>query len=632
MEIKANRPESNTVDIWVPSHHMIPFTSSHSGKSSHAISTTLNSGSTSPEAATSNRSSSNEPENSITSFPGMSSATSSSTYASSSSSSVPTLSTSSIPSSAPIPNHPMVTHSKNNISKPTQRLCLSVTLSPQAKSSPVAQPSTLKSTSSNTHRKPKPTRSLTSFNSILKPIEPKSISQALKYPKWCAAMNEKLSALKGQGTWSLVPANPQAKPVGSKWVFHVKYNFDGSITLYKAQLVAKGFLQHPGVDYGETYSPVAKHTTMCVILSLAASFDWPLRQLDVNNAFLHGTLIEEVYMSQPPGFVNETYPTHVCQLHKAIYGLKQAPRAWYEELKSYLISYGFCHSKSDHCLFVYAKAGVMLYLIIYVDDLIVTGNHQSSVEDFIGCLANRFSIKDLGDLHFFLGVQVIRSPSGIFLSQQKYISEILDRANMVEANPTRTPMPSGSCPISSDGSNPISWSSKKQRVVVRSSTEAEYRAIASASAEIYWVHNLLQELSVVLKEPPVIYCDNLGATYVCAKPVFHSRMKHIEIDHHFVRNLCQQGLLRVSHVSSRDQLVDLLTKPLPKASFEELRSKIVIMIVVIVVILDVTGVMVTVRIVVIDSGIDDCNDELVVDIDHSGGGGGDGSGDRRMYG
>jgi len=305
MEIKANCPEFTTVDIWVPSHHMIPFTSSHSGNSSHAISTTSYSGSTSPKAATSNHSSSDEPDNSITFFPSMSSSTSSFTSASSSSSSVPTLSTSSILSSTHITNHPMVTRSKNNISKLTQRLCLSATLSPQAESSPVSQPSTLKSTSSNTHSKPKPTKSLTSFNSIPKPIEPKSISQALKDPKWRAAMNKELSTLKGQGISSLVLANPQAKSVGSKWVFRVKNNSDRSISRYKARLVVKGFLQRPGVDFGETYSPVAKHTTMRVILSLAASFDWSLHQLDVNNAFLHCTLTEEVYMSQPPRFVND---------------------------------------------------------------------------------------------------------------------------------------------------------------------------------------------------------------------------------------------------------------------------------------------------------------------------------------
>ncbi|KAH0773766.1 hypothetical protein KY290_010903 [Solanum tuberosum] len=180
MEIKANRPESNTIDIWVPSHHIIPFTSSPSSNSSHAISSTSDSGSISHEVATSNRSSSDEPENSITSFPGMSSSTSSSTSASSSSLSVPTHSTSSVPSSAPIPNHSMVTRSKNNISKPIQRLCLNATLSSKAESSPAAQPSKLQATSSNSHCKSKPTRSLVSFNSILKPIEPRSVSQALK--------------------------------------------------------------------------------------------------------------------------------------------------------------------------------------------------------------------------------------------------------------------------------------------------------------------------------------------------------------------------------------------------------------------------------------------------------------------
>jgi len=132
--------------------------------------------------------------------------------------------------------------------------------------------------------------------------------------------------------------------------------------------------------------------------------------------------------------------------------LNQAPRVWYDELKAYLLSVGFHHSQCDHCLFIYAKSGVIIYLVVYVDDLIITGNQSHYVEEFIKQLDTRFSIKDLGDLNFFLGVEVIRSPLGLFLSQQKYLCDILDRTNMTDAKPVRTPIAYGSCPGSKDGS------------------------------------------------------------------------------------------------------------------------------------------------------------------------------------
>ena len=157
--------------------------------------------------------------------------------------------------------------------------------------------------------------------------EPNSFTTASKHPQWCTAMNEEFEALQQQGTWVLVPQPPSKNIVGCKWVYKLKYNSDGTIARYKARLVAKGFHQQYGVDFDETFSPVVKPPTVRLILSLAVSLGWSLRQLDVKNAFLHGTLKEEVYMTQPQGYVDPQHPSHVCKLIKSIYGLKQAPRA-----------------------------------------------------------------------------------------------------------------------------------------------------------------------------------------------------------------------------------------------------------------------------------------------------------------
>jgi hypothetical protein len=159
------------------------------------------------------------------------------------------------------------------------------------------------------------------------PIEPNTITQALRDPDWRSAMQAEFDALHRNNTWDLVSRSSAPNLVGCKWVFRIKRNPDGSIGCYKARLVAKGFHQRPGCDYTETFSPVVKPVTIRIILTLAVRQGWSVRQLDVNNAFLQGTLKEEVFMVQPPGFVNKHFPDNVCRLKKALYGLKQAPRA-----------------------------------------------------------------------------------------------------------------------------------------------------------------------------------------------------------------------------------------------------------------------------------------------------------------
>ncbi|MCI07133.1 retrovirus-related Pol polyprotein from transposon TNT 1-94 [Trifolium medium] len=183
-----------------------------------------------------------------------------------------------------------------------------------------------------------------------------------------------VDALMKNGMWTSVPRNESNNLVGCKWLFRIKRNPDGSIARYKARLVAKGYTQLSGLDYKETFAPVVKPQTIKVVLTIALARGWSLHQMDVNNAFLQGNLSETVYMQQPPGFVHAEFPTHVCKLKKAIYGLKQAPRAWHDSLKSFVVAYGFKTSLTDPSLFIYDKENVQAYLLVYVDDLLLTGS------------------------------------------------------------------------------------------------------------------------------------------------------------------------------------------------------------------------------------------------------------------
>jgi hypothetical protein len=428
--------------------------------------------------------------------------------------------------------------------------------------------------------------------SLMTETEPTSYSEACQHEHWVKAMHSELQALEQNKTWTIVTLPAGVKPIGSKWVYKIKRKADGSIERFKARLVAKGYNQVEGIDYFETFSPVAKMTTIRVVLAIASIKNWFVHQLDVNNAFLHGELCEDVYMKIPQGlegFSNDK----VCKLTKSLYGLKQASRKWYEKLSQFLISHHFIQVPSDPTLFVKKTSDSFTALLVYVDDIVLTGDSMTEITDIKTNLHRTFGIKDLGVLKFFLGLEVAHSTKGITLSQRQYCLDLLVETGDLGCKPSSIPMdPSPKlhhddnppytditsyrtlvgkllyltnirsdiafpvqqlcqfldCPTqlhykaahkvlrylkgcpgtglyfprSSDvhlvgftdadwggcvdtrrsitgycfflGSSLICWKAKKQPTISRSSSEAEYRALASGTCELQWLTYLLRDL------------------------------------------------------------------------------------------------------------------------------------------
>ena len=273
----------------------------------------------------------------------------------------------------------------------------------------------------------------------LSPV-PNTVRSALTDPNWRRAMEEEFDALMANDTWTLVPRPAGTNLVIGKWIYRHKFHAYGSLDRYKARWVLRGFTQCPGIDYDETFSPVVKPTTVRTVLSLALSQDWPIHQLDVKNAFLHGTLSEIVYCSQPTGFVDSAHPSHVCKLNKSLYGLKQAPRAWYSRFASHLLVLGFVEAKSDTSLFIYCRGTDTVYLLLYVDDIVLTASSPGLLRSTITALQSEFAMKDLGPLHHFLGIAVHRRSDGLFLSQHQYLLDVLEHAGMPDCKPCSTPV------------------------------------------------------------------------------------------------------------------------------------------------------------------------------------------------
>ncbi|GJR46885.1 retrovirus-related pol polyprotein from transposon TNT 1-94 [Tanacetum coccineum] len=234
---------------------------------------------------------------------------------------------------------------------------------------------------------------MASLAHVLNATEPTTYKQAASDADWVAAMNKELQALKDNETWVLTSLPPNHKSISSKWGFKIKYNPNGTLKRLKSRLVIRGFDKKEGTYYKHTFSPVAKAATVRVLIVIATAKDWPLHQLDVNNAFLHGYVEEDIYMKPPKGY-SKALPGKVCKLNKSSYGLKQASRQWNQELSKFLICLGFEQSKHDYSLFVKAKGDSFTTALVYVDDILITRNSDEEITQVKKSLDDKFTVRN----------------------------------------------------------------------------------------------------------------------------------------------------------------------------------------------------------------------------------------------
>ncbi|GJS57578.1 retrovirus-related pol polyprotein from transposon TNT 1-94 [Tanacetum coccineum] len=448
--------------------------------------------------------------------------------------------------------------------------------------------------------------------------------------------------------------------------FVVKLDEYGDVLKNKARLVAKGYRQEEGLDFEESFALVARLEAIRIFLANAASKNMTVYQMDVKTAFLNGELKEEVYVSQPEGFVDPDRPHHVYRLKKALYGLKQAPRAWYDTLSKFLLAQGFSKGVVDPTLFIRKTGKHTLHVQIYVDDIIFASTDPKDCDRFSNEMSSKFQMSMMGQISFFLGLQISQNPRGIFINQSKYANEILKKFDLHKSDPVDTPMvertkldedlsgipvdqtqyrsmigslmyltasrpdlvfavcmcaryqskptkkhleavkrvfrylqgtinmglwypkdtamaltayadadhagcqdtrrsTSGSAQFLGD--KLVSWSSKKQTSTSISSTEAEYIAMSGCCAQILWMRSQLSDYGFAYNHIP-LYCDNKSAIALCCNNVQHSRSKHIDIRHHFIREQVEKGVVELYFVRTEYQLADIFTKALPRERFE----------------------------------------------------------------
>jgi hypothetical protein len=270
-------------------------------------------------------------------------------------------------------------------------------------------------------------------------IELKNIKEALSDEFWINAMQQELEQFTRNQVWELVPRPEEINVIGTKWVFKNKSDENGNVTRNKARLVAQGYTQVEGVDFDETFAPVARLESIRLLLSISCTMRFKLHQMDVKSAFLNGYLHEEVYVEQPKGFVDSSFPEHVYKLKKALYGLKPAPKAWYERLTEFLINNGYVRGGIDQTLFVKKNLNEIMIAQIYVDDIVFGGTSNQMVEQFVQHMRSEFEMSLVGELTYFLGLQVKQSEDTVFISQSKYAKSIVKKSGLENATHKRTP-------------------------------------------------------------------------------------------------------------------------------------------------------------------------------------------------
>jgi hypothetical protein len=259
------------------------------------------------------------------------------------------------------------------------------------------------------------------------------------------------NAISARYVWELVDFPEDRKPVGSRWVFKVKRNEHGEVERYKARLVAQGFTQVKGADYDETFSPVARLESLRTLVAWSVQKSLQLHQVDITTAFLNGVLEEEVYMYQPQEFVAKGQENLVCKLKRSLYGLKQSPRCWNSTLDEFLKQLGFVQSTSDPCIYVASDGELMVG--VYVDDIVIGGKSEKKIKDFKLALGEKFDVKDLGRLHYFLGMKIAEDVTSgdVWMGQPAYIEKVLNKFGMKDAKSVATPVDASTRPIKAEG-------------------------------------------------------------------------------------------------------------------------------------------------------------------------------------